>query len=164
MSATDVCKWVVVTVTYLCAVFILNTEVNNMHNKLVKLDIARIAKMDLSLVGRYDSRLTVSVKYWVYAIEVAVYHRDKSINLIDTLRNWNNNYNEDDLGIILKGIEDAHTLFLGAINEAMQNKIEPTFKVSPCYDYHDYPLSFKYNDYINPNELINVIDSMQEVQ
>jgi hypothetical protein len=123
-------------------------------------NVYEIASKDLGSLGVYDVRLRVSVKYWIYAIETRVYQHDTKVNLIDTLRTWNKEYNKDPAGFISDGIEAAHSDFLSELDKAREENRKPSFKVSADYDYHDLPSTFNYNDHIAANVLIDQIDML----
>jgi hypothetical protein len=167
----DVFEFVRECCVALCAIIILCKGMPTLPEP--RADIMSLASMDLSLVGRYDERLRISVKFWIYAIEVAVYESNHELNIIDILRKWNNQYNVDNDNYIYNGIEDAHTLFLKDLDDARRNRevlcanaINPndvkdthvTFHVSKEYDFHVYPKSFMYNDYIDADALLEQID------
>lgn len=162
MSASIVFEWIRIVelyVTIFIIVFMIFPKLPD-GSELQNDKIAEIAKRDLSHLGRYDERLTVSVKYWVFAIEVALYYENKYYNALDMLHSWNEKYNYDPKGFILQGIEAAHSTFLLEVDKARNENREPKFKVAKEYDYHMYPLNFKYNDYIVAAELLADIDSI----
>lgn len=127
-----------------------------------KTNIRDIATRNLAVIGRYDYRTTISVRFWIYSIEVAVYNVKPDLNLLDVLRAWNTECNIDDESLIYKGIEEAHTLFLKDLDTARENNTPVTFHVSYGYDYHLYPKSFMYNDYIDPDSLLERVDKILE--
>lgn len=122
--------------------------------------IAKYALRELSLLGRYDNRLSISIRYWVFAIEVYCYKQDPTFDVHSVILNWNAEHNHDSDGIIFTGIDEAHTMLLETISKAREEHVEPVFKVSPEYDYHVYPKSMIHNDYIDPDSLLVIIDSL----
>lgn len=157
MSKTDVFEWFIMILVCILSTIYLRSY---MRTTFIKepVSIASIAKKDLHYVGTYNHTTTISVKYWVLSLEAAVYFANSSCNLIDTLRKWNKEYNYDPDNLILEGIESAHTDFLFILDKSREENTEPKFKISQQYDYHNYPLSFQYNDYINPNQLLQEVD------
>lgn len=121
--------------------------------------IGEIALRDLYMLGEYSNKTSISVRYWVYSIEAYVYSVDPTKSVLDLCKKWNSNFNHDNEGYIDKGIEDAHSLFLEEIDSARREKRDVAFKVSAEYDYHNYPKSFMYNDFINPDKLLELVDN-----
>ena len=159
MSETTLFEWLRLILLYVVSPIIISLGFPRFPDGIIYgSNIRKIASRDLTYIGRYDKRLTVSVKYWIYSIEVAAYKKDKSADVIDIIRGWNKNCNHDVDSYIYDGIEDAHTMFLCELDKAREEYREPDFKVSEDYDYHVVPSSFLYNDYINPKQLIKSID------
>lgn len=150
--------YTVIAAALLCILLVVS-YFDNKDNRNYNMHIAERALMQTALIGQYSERTAISIKYWIYSIEVEVYKTHPKLNLIDVFRNWNATYNKDPEGYIRTGIEDAHTLFLSKLDEARENKCEPVFKVSSEYDYHVTPLSFKYNDYIDESSLLSMVDA-----
>lgn len=123
-------------------------------------NIAKNATRDLSHIGQYDNTTEVSIRYWTYAIEVAIYEVDKSFDTLTMLLSWNKEHNFDRDGYIEEGIQAAHTLFLNEIEQARTNNTEVKFGVSDNYDWHVYPLSFYNNEFLDPDKLINIVDNI----
>ena len=144
-----------------CVMFLFADSLGYVKNKVDTVpNLRSIASRNLYYVGEYSNKTTVSLKYWITSIEVAVYHKNPEINLIDTLRSWNKNYNYDPKDFIITGIEEAHTCFLEALDKAREEKVQPNFKIDGSYDFHVLPLSFYYNDYFKPQELLSIVDKI----
>ena len=122
-----------------------------------------IARRDLSHIGAYNDRTRISMRYWTYSIEAALYLQNFRKPLLDVFLNWNEQHNYDPDCFILNGIQDGHTKFLNDIQEAEENNKEVAFSVSSEYDWHNYPLSFCNNEFIRPDVLVNLIDTLIEV-
>lgn len=122
--------------------------------------IAKYALRELSLIGRYDDRLSLSVRYWIFAIEVYCYKKDPTFDVHSVILEWNDKYNHDLDRLIFAGIDDAHTMLLEAISKAREEHVEPVFKVSLEYDYHMYPKSMMHNDFIDPDSLLVTVDNL----
>ena len=126
-------------------------------------NLSRIAKRNTCYVGQYSSRTTVSIKYWIFSMLVNGYKLGKADDVYNLALAWNSKYNHDISGYISVGIDKAFSEFRDVLQKALDNNVEPKFNVSPCYDYHDFPLSFMYNDYVDPEALLKDIDSLLEV-
>ena len=163
MPMEHVCKWSIVIVytvlsIYYCAYFMNNDKI------VCNGKIGTIANKDLYYLGTYSFRTKVSIKHWVYAMAIAAYKAGKSDNIFDTFILWNDEYNFDPVGFISEGIDWAKTDFLDTLQKAKDNNESPRFPVASGYDYHDYPLSFNYNDYVDCESLISMIDEILEVK
>lgn len=165
MSKTDVFEWVFIIFLSLITAVVVNIVLPRLPKDVIKspVSIREVASRDLGLVGKYDERLSVSIKYWIYSIEVAVYSKNKSMNMLDTFRQWNDKHNTDPHNFIRTGIEDAHTLFVTELDVAREEKRDPVFKVSSEYDYHVLPRNIEYNDYVDARSLIDTVDNILEV-
>ncbi len=62
--------------------------------------------------------------------------------------------------MIRDGIELAHTKFLEKVEYARKEKCELDFRVSPKFNYHNYPSTFCFNDYVNPDAIVYQIDKL----
>lgn len=151
-----------------------------------KYPIYQIASQDLSTVGRYDARTSISIKYWIYAIVAYYYDVDdstlsgvslESIFSTDSLddeilssrqgqalqhiKAWLDEDVVDPCGYIMNGAKDAVRQIFKEIRDAKSNKRPVTFKVSPDYDFHVVAKSIEYNDYVNYKSLLSRLDGME---
>ena len=149
----------IVTVLFICYYIVEMKHTNNCYT-CKDISIKEIATRNLLYVGEYSNKTTVSLKYWITAIEAAVYYVKPEVNLIDTLRSWNKNNNYDPESFISNGIEEAHSCFLEILDKAREDKVQPNFKIDSEYNYHVLPLSFCYNDYFKPTLLLETVDKI----
>lgn len=120
--------------------------------------ISDIVARDLHCLGEYSSKTTISIKYWVYAIEVAIWNDCKKMSSLEFFLSWNKDYNYDPDSFIYEGIQKAHTMFLLDIDNARKEEREPEFKVDKDYDFHVCANSLKYNDHVNVEALLKSVD------
>ena len=166
MSMEHVCEWFVIILDILLPVMFLYYCKYYVKNNCPKCcgSVKLIANKDLKYLGKYNFRTRVSTKYWIYAIAVSAYKIGKYESIFDTFIGWNAKYNFDPFGFISEGIDCAKTEFTDAIQKAKDNNESVKFGLSSDYDYHNYPLSFRYNDYIDCNSLIEIVDEILEVK
>lgn len=145
------------------------------------------ASRDLTYVGRYDERTTVSIRYWIYAILAAFYTEDTEDTVYDPyawlsictepLNNYGMNASQqnvvicinqwlhddvyDPSGYIALGIKQASENIFNEISDAKENKRPVKFKVSPDYDYHVVTKSVEYNDFINYKGLLKRLEVLE---
>lgn len=164
MSMGNVSQWFnIISVTFLTTVFFCALKKEMLPRQKCSSSISKHALRDLRYVGSYNDKLRVSVKYWIYAIAVKAYYLDKVEELFQIVQKWNDEHNFDATGFISTGIDSAYTTFRDVVQCARDNNEEPKFKTAHDYDYHNYPLSFLYNDYICPDILLGYIDELLEV-
>lgn len=150
---------VVGLVIIICLYYIYQTTVVDLNNFYPSESISSIARRDLSIIGVYNKRLTVTMKYWTYSMLVAAYDRGLSEEVYGAIKVWNVD-NHDDGGLIEEGIELGRTQFLEEVDNARRNNEAVRFKVSSEYDYHDYPEYFKRNEYLYPDKLLEAVDNI----
>lgn len=148
----------ILVITLVCCVrfkhyFKVNTYV---HSDTIYANATR----DVSLLGEYSFKTSVSIRYWLYAIEVAIWKKDESFNAIHLFRTWNAECNDDFAGFIYNGLEKAHSLFLCELEKARKEEREPVFAVSDDYDFHNCPKSLLYSDHVATDELLNRVDEL----
>ena len=111
-------------------------------------------------IGQYNDKSRNSLRYWCLGVEALLYRKKLNFDIHEYFISWNKEFNLDPEQISLNAIEDAHTLFLQALDDARENKTEPKFKVSPEFDFHDYGHSLSNNDYVDMSEAVNYIESI----
>lgn len=119
-----------------------------------------IATKDLSHLGTYDHTTKVSTQRWIYSIEAMLYKKGFTDSYLDLFLSWNTKDNYDKNHFIEDGIQEAHTQFLHDLDEAREKNEEVRFNVSQDYDWHNFPLSFYSNEYINPKTLVLEIETL----
>ena len=161
MSVGFICQWCLIVTLIIFVVCAYFTYRNS--SMLIVDDLYTKANKDLSYIGSYDIKLANSVRYWSYAIEAKGYSKGKATEIHELLLSWNARYNHDIDGVILKALEDAHTLILSDIDEARKNKEKPRFKYSQKFNMRELPSTMRFNDYIKPECLFEDLDLLLEV-
>lgn len=125
-------------------------------------DIAAKAKTNVQLLGSYDYPLMISVSYWIYGIACVAYSKNKHDGLFPMILEWNACCNVDNDFIIHDAIFKAKWKFYMELDRAKEENVEPEFKVSNKFDYHNVSKTIKYSDYINEEVLMKMIDHLFE--
>lgn len=124
--------------------------------------IVNRATQNLSIVGCYDSHLTVSVKHWVYGILVTLYRQDKNLKGIDVVQSWYQTSVNEEGDVIQSGIQEAYSQFLAEVNKAQEEEKEPVFKLSGDWDICELPKTIRYNDRIDADSMIHIVQTIKE--
>lgn len=127
--------------------------------------VAKYASLDLNYVGHYDYKLNASVERWFYSILVLNYLKDES-NVKPALDKAIKQYTYDPDGIISYSLATAYNKYLNILNDYLKKKAEVedynepiNFKIDTEYDYHVLPKLLQYNDYIQPESILEVVDN-----
>lgn len=164
MSTTiDDLWWLVADTVVVIALTIISALCRAYNGSIKCSNITKIACRDLSHVGKYDEPTSVSIRYWIYAIQVYLYTEYSLRDSVGIFLKWNERCNYDPKDYISSGIMSANDLFNKNLQEAEDAETEPRFSVSSCYDYHDIPKSFMYNDYIDTESLLKDIDCFERI-
>ena len=155
MSAINVFAWLYLGLVLSCELAVLLVNIN--ITKKVS-DLHEKASKPAYPLGKYDATIIVSIYIYCYSIEVKAYRKGYN-NLYNDILEWYRDYTIDNKHYILDGIEEAHTTFLMVLEEARNNNTQPKFKIDESYDYHVLPKSLMYNDYVDMDKLISVVDS-----
>ena len=158
MSETIIYQWLPVTVLVICLMCILRMNLLSITSGVPKGTIRYYGTIDLRRIGRYNEKLTISVKYWIYAIIIALYKNNNEFNSLHMIREWNEKYNYDPQGFIYEGIERAQSELLSDLEMAREFNKEPRFMINPKYDFHNVPMSFERNEFINQDALLEEVD------
>lgn len=161
MSVGFVCQWCIIITLIIFTVY--GYFIRESRVPVTVDDLYSKANKDLTYIGSYDVKLTNSVRYWAYAIEAIGFEKGKITEVHELLLDWNKKYNNDVNGLILKALEDSHTLILSELEEARKNKTEPHFKYSQKFNMRELPSTMKFNDYIKPECLFEDLDLLLEV-
>ena len=126
--------------------------------------VAKYATLDLHYVGHYDYKLLASAKRWFYSILALTYLKNKS-NVMPALDRAVKQYTHDPDGIIAFALASAYNDYLEIVNKhlekeaTVENYSEPIcFKIDTEYDYHVLPRLLQYNDYIQPEKILEAVD------
>lgn len=153
MSTFTVLAWL--CLVCLCTFTIILNNVNlTMHVS----DLYTKASKPSYPLGKYDATTIITIFNYCYAIEVKAYRKGYN-NLYNDILEWYRDCTIDDKRYILNGIEEAHTTFLMVVEEARNDKTQPRFKIDESYDYHILPKSLMFNDYVDMDKLISIVDS-----
>lgn len=159
----DICMTAFIIIVIAAVLFWFFYGLKDVGNTQIRSSISDIALRDLSYIGEYSEKVRTSVKYWVYGIFVSSYKINPEVDIYETIIKWNDEKNHDPQSYIRDGIEDARTLFLSDFDTARELDVPVTFKCSSDFNYHEFPGSFNYNEYINPTSLVEAIDKILEV-
>lgn len=134
--------------------------------------IAQYAKLDLSKIGDTGYVFKTSLTNWLYSILVVCYRQNKELDVMPAIRDWITKSLDSSVEY---DVEEPYTKFLSVIDEWRKSKNwdsdtvsqnpendvndkKPKFKVSPEYDYHQLPKVLVFNDYIDCESLMVIID------
>ncbi len=122
-----------------------------------------IVKSDTHDKDCYDKKLSVSMEIYAYQLIVRRFILSKEMTTVDKLLEWNDKYNHDPDGLIKYAIVQADINFQHTLEIAEQRNEQPKFGIDTTYDYHELPITMKYNSHCNTEKLIKLADSLLEV-
>ena len=135
---------------------------NNTNTSNTEYDIYKIASQDLSKLNNTRNLSDVMCRYF-YQLLVRGY-RSNCFDFVSTvIKNWVNNSSAIVKEDLLSAEHDAISNFWSAVDLAEAKKTDVNFKIDESHDYHVLPKSIIYNDLLDMDSLLSILDSKLEV-